>query len=284
MKKLYVTDLDGTLLNENSIVSNESVNILSPLIKEGLNFTVASARTPATAVNLLRPLGLKLPVVLMDGAMVFDIEKNLTVHTNSLPQSTVEEICDMLEIVGQSALAYTIDSGKLCVYYKRIESEIEREFVKSREGTPYKEFFEIEDYFDALENKDVVMFLFCMPDLRKIYTYYELLSSTPGLLCRLYPCEHANEGYMLEVFNEGTGKGDALKDLQQKFNFEKVVAFGDNFNDMCMFEMADEAYAVKNAVSELKRIATAVIGDNTKDSVAKFIKEDYCKERSINGT
>ncbi len=284
MKKLYVTDLDGTLLNENSIVSSESENILSPLIKEGLNFTVASARTPATAVNLLRPLGLKLPVVLMDGAMVFDIEKNITIHTNSIPQSAVEEICDMLEIVGQSALAYTIDNGKLCVYYKSFDSDIEREFAKSREGTPYKEFFKIDDYFDALENKDVIMFLFCMIDLRKIYTYYELLSATPGLFCRLYPCEHANEGYMLEVTKEGTGKGNALKDLKKKLNIEKIVAFGDNFNDMCMFEMADEAYAVKNAVSELKRIATGVIGENTKDSVAEFIKEDYCKERSINGT
>ncbi len=279
MKKLYVTDLDGTFLDENEKISQTSENIISPLIKEGLNFTVASSRTPATAINLLRPLGINLPVVLMGGAMLFDIEKNITIHTNSLPQSAVEDICDMLEIVGQNALAYTVINGKLCVYYKRFENDIEREFVKSREGTPFKEFRQIEDYFDALENKDVIMFLFCMKDLRKIYTFYELLSAIPGLFCQLYPCEQKSEGYILEIYKEGMGKGEAVLNLKKQLGIETLVVFGDNFNDISMFEIANEAYAVKNAASALKTIATAVIGSNKENSVAKFIEQDFQKNK-----
>ena len=56
------------------------------------------------------------------------------------------------------------------------------------------------------------------------------------------------------------------------------MAFGDGMNDIEMFELADEAYAVANAVPELKAIATGIIGSNDEDSVAKWLKEHYQKE------
>ena len=55
------------------------------------------------------------------------------------------------------------------------------------------------------------------------------------------------------------------------FNIDYIVAFGDGKNDMDMFEIADEAYAVENAVDELKAIATDVIGSNDSDAVAKWL-------------
>ncbi len=275
MKTLYVSDLDATLLNEHAQLSQETKDILRPLIDSGMNFTVATARTPATAVDLLRPLNVKLPIIAMGGAMVYDMQTNQTLNANNLPQDAVEDICDMLEIVGQSALAYTVENGTLCVYYKQIESDIEREFVDSRKGSPYKKFVKIEDYFTALNNKEVIMFLFCMPDLRKIYTYYDFLSAIPGLMCNLYPYEYNNKGYILEVFRMGTGKGEALKQMKQQFNIDKIIAFGDNYNDISMFQMADESYAVENAIDDLKQIASKTIGEHKNNSVATFIKNHY---------
>ena len=53
MKTLYITDLDGTLLDANSQVSAEAVEVLNPMLDDGLLFTVATARTPATVVPML---------------------------------------------------------------------------------------------------------------------------------------------------------------------------------------------------------------------------------------
>ena len=50
-----------------------------------------------------------------------------------------------------------------------------------------------------------------------------------------------------------------------------MIAFGDNLNDIPLFEVADECYAVSNAEEKLKSIATGVIGSNDEDAVAKFI-------------
>ena len=65
-------------------------------------------------------------------------------------------------------------------------------------------------------------------------------------------------------------EGAALK-LKEMLGCEKLVAFGDSENDMDLFAAADECYAVANAVPELKERATAVIGANNEDAVAKFL-------------
>ena len=60
-----------------------------------------------------------------------------------------------------------------------------------------------------------------------------------------------------------------------KAECDKVVVFGDGKNDVDMFALADEAYAVENAVSELKGLATAVIDSNNNDGVAKWLKNNF---------
>ena len=54
-----------------------------------------------------------------------------------------------------------------------------------------------------------------------------------------------------------------------------VIAFGDGVNDMEMFRLADEAYAVENAVEELKALATGVIDSNDSDGVARWLVEHF---------
>ena len=56
------------------------------------------------------------------------------------------------------------------------------------------------------------------------------------------------------------------------------MVFGDALNDISMFEIADESYAVLNAVDELKAIATGIIGSNDEDAVANKLKELFLSE------
>ena len=66
-------------------------------------------------------------------------------------------------------------------------------------------------------------------------------------------------------------KSNALKQLQELLECEKLVVFGDGKNDVDMFELADESYAVENAHEELKKYATAMIPSNNDDGVAKWL-------------
>ena len=84
----------------------------------------------------------------------------------------------------------------------------------------------------------------------------------------------------MEICPKNAAKDNAVRRLQRQYNCQRLVVFGDSLNDISMFRIADEAYAVENAVEELKAIATKVIGDNNSDSVACWLGHDRC----ISGT
>ena len=62
-----------------------------------------------------------------------------------------------------------------------------------------------------------------------------------------------------------------MKALARQLGADRIVAFGDNINDLPMMHEADLAVAVANARDKVKDAAHIVIGPNTDDSVARFI-------------
>ena len=68
------------------------------------------------------------------------------------------------------------------------------------------------------------------------------------------------------------------EELKEKGGYDRVISFGDAINDLPMFQISDECYAVGNAIEELKNTATAVIGDHDADAVAMWLKANYQKK------
>ena len=67
MKTLYISDLDGTLLNSKAMLSDFTVKTINDLTDKGMNFTIATARTSATVLKMLSDVNIKIPVILMNG-------------------------------------------------------------------------------------------------------------------------------------------------------------------------------------------------------------------------
>ena len=85
----------------------------------------------------------------------------------------------------------------------------------------------------------------------------------------------------LTIHNAGAHKGQGLKDLIKwlAHHPDEVTVFGDNHNDIAMFEICKRAVAVGNAIPELNAKATHLIGHHTEDSVIRFIWEDYHEQK-----
>ncbi|MCI8560178.1 MAG: HAD hydrolase family protein [Dorea sp.] len=69
-------------------------------------------------------------------------------------------------------------------------------------------------------------------------------------------------------------KANAILKLKELWNCDKIVSFGDAVNDIPMFQIFDECYAVENAIGELKDMADGIIGNNDQDGVAVWLKEN----------
>ncbi|MGM9974359.1 MAG: HAD family hydrolase [Clostridiaceae bacterium] len=274
MKTLYVSDLDGTLLNSNSIVSENSKQIINRGISKGVLFSVATARTPATVMNLLEDVNIQLPMVLMTGALTYDKHRNIYTDVRSFTRETTEAIIEILEAKGLSAFVYTVDNNHLRVFYKEATNELERNFIKEREGTPYKTFIITKSYYNISHSSETVLF-FIMDDFNKVDSVREKLKNIKGINTFCYrDIFDTSKGY-LEVFSQGTSKAEAITRLASAAAADRLVVFGDNLNDIPMFNIADECYATENAFPEVKAEATGIIKSNDQDGVAEFLRTKY---------
>ena len=85
---------------------------------------------------------------------------------------------------------------------------------------------------------------------------------------------------MIEAFPPGATKALAIRRLARTLGAERIVVFGDNRNDLPMFEIADLAVAVSNAIPEVLERADIIIGDHNSSAVAEFILSDFLSPNS----
>ena len=104
-----------------------------------------------------------------------------------------------------------------------------------------------------------------------VETLYNKIKDIDGIYIAKYMDVYNPDCYNLEIYDIKSSKANAIKYLEKTYNYSKLITFGDNINDMPMFEISDECYAVGNAVDELKEIATDVLGSNRDDAVAGYI-------------
>lgn len=274
--ELFVTDLDGTLLNSNKEISEYSINTLNRLIDKGVNFTVATARTPATVVDLLEKLNLKLPAALMNGVLIYDTKKETYIDIKEIDKESVTKCLDIFNELDKNVLVYGIKDDHLWVYYKEFKYAWEYNFYKERSDKKHKTFVEVTDYHKAIEGSKVINFI-VFDKYEKIKEINDRLADVKGLTVNYYEDIYEEDCYFLEAYSCEASKANGIKFLERYIAHDKLICFGDNLNDIPMFELADEAYATDNAVDKLKNMATEVIGSCDNDGVAKYLDERFRK-------
>ena len=96
MKTLYISDLDGTLLDADARLSAYTEQTLTRLIGKGMAFTFASGRTPEAALKIVESVPLKLPVIMMNGVLIYDMEEKRYLLKEYLTEESVAEIKRLL--------------------------------------------------------------------------------------------------------------------------------------------------------------------------------------------
>jgi len=268
-RTLYVTDLDGTLLGPDKRVSDRSAEIIARLQERGMLFSYATARSVHTASVVTRNIDFRCPIIAHNGTFIMDNRTFKMVHGNFFTGDEAARIIAEIDRLNFSHIAYSwLDGRERFSYLESNVSpqlqkfldmrmdDVRRRPVKRREelylGEPY--------YFNCIDAPE------------KAWEMYEIFKDEFNCVC-------APEVYLkdvwLEIMPKNASKASAILQLKKITGADRVVAFGDGMNDMPMFEAADECYAVANAVDELKRAATGVIGANYEDGVARWLEENY---------
>lgn len=265
MKTLYVSDLDGTLLRSDETTSEYTYSTINRLTEKGMIFSYATARSLVTAKKVTQGISACIPLIVYNGAFVMDNATGEIILSHYFDGDVRAVYDDLLQNEVCPIVYAYIGGAERFSYLESGLTRGAREFVASRKGDIRAR--RAEDTEDLIRGK--CFYITCIDEPEKLEPLYERYRHA-------YHCVYQRDIYSheqwLEIMPKEASKANAVLQLKKRLGCSRIVAFGDGKNDIDMFEIADERYAVENAVPELKERATAVIGHHDEDGVAKWLE------------
>lgn len=270
-RTLYVSDLDGTLLRPDASLGDQTRTVLGELTSRGALFTYATARSFQSAGAIMRGTDLRLPVITYGGAITVDPRTGIAADAATIPAAAVAGALRTLARHAVPPLVFAIHEGRdrVC-WIERDASAGIRDFLSKRPGDP--RMLPLRSWSEI--DLSAVFYLSAIDDDRSRLTDIDAeLCAEIHQACHVILGEdiYTTGQFWLELTQAGATKAAAVLALAARVDADRIVCFGDNLNDLPMFAVADESYAVANAVGQVRAAATAVIGSNADEAVARWL-------------
>ena len=269
-KTLFVSDLDGTLLTPQAVLRGGDADRINALTARGIQITYATARTIESAGKILGDIRFAPdapPVSLMNGVLACNMASRHYVDSAKFSTGCAGEILRCMTESDSYPFIYTLTSGeRLMTHYTDIRNPAMQAFMDERKVRYGKPFRKIDNIMDV--EGDVIYFCIIAPEADVLRAYHSV-DKVAGIKRTYYEDSYAPGTWYLEIFDEKASKKHAIEFLRAYTGAERVICFGDNRNDLPMFEAADFAVAVPNAVREAKEAAD----DLAEDGVVAYIEK-----------
>ena len=262
---LFVTDLDGTLLRSDTTISKYAVKTLNSLINEGVMFTYATARSFASASPLVKQLDLRCPAVIFNGVFIVDPKTGQHLKENIFPEKTRKLACEFFTRENIAPLVYSYIDGKQRVSYLESRSEKARGYLNSRKND--KRMRPVSDYGELFKGNVFYFTLISPDDVKLLDSFFTAQNG----FSRNVQVDTYDGSLWYEIFDISASKANAVLQVKEMLNADRLVCFGDNINDISMISASDLGVAVENANEELKKYAGDITDSNDDDGVAKYI-------------
>lgn len=242
-KKLFIFDLDGTLLNSEKYITKESKEAIWKCKKAGNEIAYITGRGTIKTREFIKGLPCDA-YACNNGSKIFC--KDELVKSNCIDfqeaKRFLEEQCKTKEFF------VVMEPYKYLNYDdKKIDN---RYYFKSN--------------IDNLPNKPIDMIS---------------ISKREGIHIDLYPMFQFKKSGKSELMvnSKKATKLNALNTIAEFFNISKedIISFGDDYSDLEVFENSGTSVAMGNAIEELKKVATYVTDDNNSNGIANFINNIY---------
>lgn len=274
MKKkrhLIALDLDGTLLSNDQTVSEETKNVIQQAINDGHIVVIATGRPHRNSRQYYDFLQLNTPMINFNGAFIhhpFNNSWKRTLH-NPFPKSTALNIIDACyDLNVQNILAEVQDT----VYLDRHDETIMNIFSSpmTPKGTSP---FSIGSVRKQLTDDPTSILIY--PRAEHVAELTNHLSDSHATVIghRTWDAPW----HMVEVIKKGIHKALGVKQVADEYQIprERIIAFGDEDNDLEMIDYAGIGVAMGNAIDELKDIAKYETLTNEEDGVRVFLEEYF---------
>jgi Cof subfamily protein (haloacid dehalogenase superfamily) len=260
--KLVVSDIDGTLVTSDGVVSERTRREIERVIVSGVHFSVASGRPTRRVRTALAGLGVSVPIISSNGAVIEDLATGEIIVSLHLEHALVRRV-----------LTIAADYEHLWSF---IDTATGWRFLAGQRDLPDVLTYWVNE-LDAQVVDDLDHFFAEQPIVRKI-----VVAGEEHDLETLEPVVAALDGVYVtsswtgnrEIMVRGADKANAARHLAERLGIEpeEVLAIGDHRNDLELVAWAGTGVAMGNAAPELKEIADWITTSNDEDGVAHALQ------------
>lgn len=258
---LFCTDLDGTLYNDDKIISDENLNAIEYFKSEGGLFTFITGRHHIISGDVYRAIKPNAPIGCLNGGGLYDFAKGEFLWHSTLPEDAIELVAEVYEKLPGVGFQLNVANNILFCRDNAAMQPLRKIMPFPPTDCHYSEV-----------NEQILKVVFAVETEHDIELVKNLLHSHPKAddfdFIR-------SEFTYYEILPKNTSKGNGLKMLAKLLGIDmkKTIAVGDYNNDISMICAAGTGYAVSNAVDEAKAVADYVTVGNNESAIAKIIED-----------
>lgn len=278
MIKLIASDIDGTLLNSEHVISDRTREVIHQARAQGYEFMLATGRNYESAVAIAEELHLDpqaIPIVSLNGMRVEHPSRKY--HALQAPMSY--EACERMEELGMKYFMGILYCYEDTIYFQ-MDEKSEKDFVFGEDedrlrffsdGAKISRIDRLTDIGDRFERNDSILKIVYIQNAdytelikeriaQEMDGDHDLLMVAPG---------------WAEIMPKRINKGAAILEYASRRGIapSEVLCFGDSDNDLTMIQSAGIGVAMENARNSLKIVADAITLTNDENGVAEYIAQ-----------
>jgi len=270
MKNIYITDLDHTFLRSDLSISDYTKKIWNAHSPEAI-LGIATARTYKKTAQFLKGVHVTAPMILLDGALIATVDKKI-IDTKFLSKEEGDVIIDVGAKLGIYPFVLSLvgdDLSEAFSYSTTLNSyqcEIIKRYANDDHTSQHKNLRAMQRNFKIVYMADEAILVELKSELESLFG---------GSLKYILAPEAYMGCHFLTILHKDADKAHGIRSVSEAvgFDLEKLTVFGDNYNDIGMFELANQAVAVANAQDGVKAKADIVLPHtNDEDGVAHYLE------------
>lgn len=270
---LFGIDLDGTLLNPLGRVSDRTKSAVHAILRSGHKVAFATGRNYTEARGIFDIMEHQDLAVLVSGAIVVDTRSDQTIHRSAMHPELAGSLCRTIQNLGFAAVVFQ-DRFYTGIDYvistdRHIHAALRNWLDMSGQLVLDLPDLSCIDHSHTLRVSTVL-------DYARAARLKQVLESEFGDKAYVHSVLVVSDGVeIIEIFDRHVNKWHGLKQVadHHAIPYDRVIAIGDDMNDLAMIQNARLGVAMGNARDEIKQVADRVIGSHAEDGLAVFLEQ-----------
>lgn len=221
---LFISELDEVLLDDEAAMTPYSRFELNRMLDHGAKFTIATMRPPAALIPVLKDIRIKLPVIAMDGAILYDIQKNHIIRKFVMQFEEVDAFLKLFNERGYHCFVNVVIEDTVVIYYDTFKNEVEKALYKKLRHSPYRNYMKA-----PIVKKGDPIYLMLVDQAQRISDLYEILRKegyTESFKIIQYDSKQYPGYAYIKIYNKEAKKKNMLMYLQEMEHIDEVVTLG----------------------------------------------------------